>query len=119
MSLQLPSFTPPYSATPIQNAYAWIANLLIDFRAMSGSLMMSIDASASDAAAGYPPIQGIAITLGQTLVPVNGNTPAVTFPTLQELLADPEFAQAFGVIRTKLYTQLLNHSTFAGSTEVA
>ena len=127
MSLQLPTFQDPTRATPIANAYAWISNLVLDFRANNGqgggSLMVGINASAADAAAIMPAVAGVSVTLGQTLVPANPvatpPAPAVTFPTFAQLMTDPDFATAFGTIREKLYTALLQHPAFAGATEVA
>lgn len=122
MSLQIPSYPDPTSTTPIANAYAWISNLVLDFRANSGqgggSMMIGVNRSAADAAALMPAVAGVAVSLGQMLVPATGNTPAVTYPTFAELMSDPEFAAAFATIRAKLYTPLLSAPAFAGATEV-
>lgn len=123
MSLQVTSYPDPTSLTPIANAYAWIGTLMLDFRANGGQgggwLRVDVNRDAADAAALMPAAAAVPVQLGQTLVPANGNTPAVTFPTFAQLMADPEFAAAFATIRAKLYTELLTVPAFSGATEVA
>jgi len=122
MSLQIENYPDPTSVTPISAAYAWINSLTLDFRANSGqgagSIMVGVNRSAADAAALLPAVVGVPVQLGQTLVPANGDTPAVVFPTFAELLADPEFAAAFSTVRAKLYTALLAVPAFASAIQV-
>lgn len=105
MALSIPSIVNPYdSANPIAPAYAWLSSLGLDLAHGAGQLVLSVhpreDAWMSQ------PIARIPVTLGQD------------FPTLPELMADPEFAAAYAVIGGKLYAALLDHPQFAGSTIV-
>lgn len=128
MSLQLPSYPDPTNpAVPITDAYAWATSITVDFRAAAsgaggGSMMIGVNRSAAAAAANAPPVGGIPIAFGQTLVPANpSETPpvaAVLMPTFAEMMQDPEFAAAFATIRAKLYGWIAPHPAFAGATEV-
>lgn len=133
MSLEIPTYTIRYDATRervLTDAYAWVCNLTVDYRAVTGAFMVSIDASAADANAGYPPLDGVQVTLGQLLVPADPAAAPpveeVRFPDLPTLLAraDALLAAApslgaHGAIRAAIYEALQAlHPLFAGSTQV-
>lgn len=125
MSLQVPSFTDQYHATPLVNAYAWITLLAFDYFTGNGRIEVSVHPDAASAAALKTPIARVSVQPGQVLVKATENTPAVTFPTLVELFTAAAAAQRAnpaldpeGAIREALYQALLGHPLFAGSTEV-
>ena len=109
-ALRLPSFPNPHDRNnPVANAYAYIGALTISFRDNTSTTVLHVHPNAAawqDAPLGYIPIQG-----GEALA---GDT---HFPSLNEFMADPEFAQAFGVIAAKMYAQAKNHPQCAGATD--
>ncbi len=125
MALSIPSYTTPYSSTPSTDAYAWSSNIAVDFASGNGRVTVNVHPDEASANAGLPPIDQIGVTLGEVLVPANGDTPAITFPDLTGLIA--EAAQAvvdepsltpFDAIRQVIYTNLKNHPKLEGSTDV-
>ena len=120
MALSTPTFPNPYSSTPLTNAYAWLAFLALDLSAGQGRVAFNVHPSEADWS--KPPMGQLSITLGQDLNPpaVGGPPPPpAVFPTLAELMADPEFAAAYDVIGRKLYEHAAAKvPAFAGSTQV-
>jgi hypothetical protein len=91
MARQIPSFPDPRDpSAPLADAYAWLAGLALDLA--TGQGQFTINVHPHEAAWQSPPVAQIGIALGQVL------GPGVTSPTLAELMADPEFAQAYTVI---------------------
>jgi hypothetical protein len=127
MAIQISSYPSPYSATPLINAYGWITGLSLNLAEGIGSVTLAVNPSQADD--GKPPIASITVRLGQVLVagdpgdpnatPPVAPTPAVTFPTLEQMLADPTFLAAWVTIATALYTGLLADPQLAGSTVLA
>lgn len=110
MPIQLPTYPNPYSALPLTNAIAWINFLSLDFSAAEphGRLEVSINVDAAAAAAYKQPINKLGFVLGRDF----GANHHV--PSFAELMADPEFAAAFSVVRSKLYDMLLTLPQFDG-----
>lgn len=126
MSLQLPSYPDPTNTSPITNAYAWIAQINLDFVAGSGRVVVWVNRDAASAAAGLPPVATLGFALGEVVVPASGSAPAVTFPTLAQLLTSAATIQAatpanapFDSFRQAVYQALMTLPQFAGATEVA
>lgn len=124
-SLQVPSYPAPQFATPVANAYAWVAALSIDFSTGTGAVTVYVHPNAAAASALLPPIDVFRVALGETLVPAKGQTPAITFPTLPQLqTAAAQAVQAnpaldpFTAMRLVIYQNLVNHPKLAGSTAV-
>lgn len=126
MSLQVPSYPDPTSTTPVTNAYAWIASLAIDFVSGAGRVTVWVNRNAASASAALPPVATLDYGLGQVITPASGSTPAVTFPTLTQLLTSAATIQAanpssapFDSIRAAVYQALQALPQFAGSTQVS
>jgi hypothetical protein len=109
MSLLIPEYPNPFQATPASNAYGWISTLALDFTTPipSGRVALNVHADTAAALAGAQSIDQPAFVLG-----VDG------FPGFGELMHDPEFAQAFAVVRSKLYAAIGRQPLFAGAVEV-
>lgn len=106
MSLRLPSYPDSHYANPLADVYAWVAMISIDFGTGSGRVMVNVHPDAASAAAGKFPLDQVGVTMGRG------------FPSLAEMMADPQFAAAFGVIRTKLYDHLKALPAFQGAVDV-
>jgi hypothetical protein len=101
MSLILPDYPDPQGAPGdvIPRAYAWIEHLQLGFSDGSGRIVLWIHRSPEAAATWTDPEQPNTPPADQEeFHPGDG-----VIPTLPDLLADPEFAAAFDVIRTQLY----------------
>jgi hypothetical protein len=115
----------PYGTEDLQSAYAWIVLSSADFTSWSSRLVLGVNKDAAAAQAGKPFLKTYEFTGGQVLVQaVYGNegeviTPAVTYPTLQEKLQDPEYAAAFATIRAKEYEWAKLHPDLAEGIDVA
>jgi hypothetical protein len=117
MALILPSYPNPHDPdNPLVNAYAWLAELRLDLFTGQGQIVFNIHPNA--AAWQSKPVDQLGIALGQVLGPGPEGGPAATFPTLAELMADPEFAAAYATIGAKLYAIADLHPALAGATEV-
>lgn len=144
--LSIPSYPNPYATTPITNAVGWISFLALDFSTPvpSGRVVLNVNADAQGATQYKPPIVQKSYSLGQVLraeipgtpeipgnpgdpnadppvppteaVPAVPGVPAIVFPSFADLLGDPEFAQAFGVIRAKLYAAVAVCPCLEGAT---
>lgn len=111
MALTIPSYPDPRDPDhPLTNAYAWIAALQLDLRGGGGAVVLSIHPRES--AWRGQPAGVLRVGLGEHL------TPGGRFPTLDELMADPEFAGAYAVIGRKLYEQSTKHPLFRDATVV-
>ncbi len=126
MSLLVPSFAAHQFATPLTNAYAWVSGLAIDFGTGAGRATINVHPDVASALASKPPIDQVTIGLGDILVPAQGQTPAVTFPTLSQLVASATAEQKstptldpFAALRAAIYSALISHPLFVGSTQVA
>lgn len=126
MALLIPSFPDPRDpATPLQNAYAFISEVTFSW---TGQSRLTISVNPNVGAWTGAPVGQVQVRAGEILVPAVYDdpvspdrtivTPAVTYPTFEELLADPEFAQAFALIGAKLQAPLLNHPRLAGATVI-
>lgn len=103
----------PYDpATPLTNVYAYAAGLGLD--ASNGSGQVTYNAHPNANAWTGTPIGQVSIQLGDVIVPVNGEIPAVVMPTLAELMANPQFAQAYTTIGQVLDAYAVQHPAFAG-----
>lgn len=123
MALRIPQFENPFDpSNPFADAYAWTAGLGLDLFAGQGRVTANVNPNEN--AWQSPPIDQVSISLGDELSPAvydqDGNvvTPAVKVKTLAELMADPEFAQAYQVLGGKLYQELAKHPKFSGATQV-
>jgi hypothetical protein len=122
MALNIPTYANPFDpANPLTNVYGWTAFLALDAFADQGRLQLSINPN--EAAWKAQPLATLSVSLGQVFTPANTNaTPpvaAVAFPTLDELMADAEFAAAYEVIGQKLYAALVaNHPALTDATVV-
>ncbi len=122
MALSIPTFENPYDpSTPFQNAYAWTANLALDV--FHGLGRITLNVNPNENAWQGSPIGQVSINLGEVLVPASQDeqgdpVPEVRIKTLLELMTDPEFAQAYAVIGSKLYAEAIKHPKFAGATQV-
>jgi hypothetical protein len=107
MSLVIAATVPALSA-PLHQAVAWIGGLQLNFMAPvpNGVLTLSVNADAQAAIEGRPPVRVDHLVMGRDL------------PSLAELMADPEFASAFGTMRTKLYAALLASGHYPGAIDV-
>lgn len=119
MALNLPTLATPYGIE-LTNAYAWLSGLALDLSANTGRCVLNVNPD--EAAWQSTPVVQVAVSLGQVLTPGDPTaSPPVEptlFPTLSELMSDPEFAQAYSVIGAKLYAALLAHPALAGATVV-
>jgi hypothetical protein len=117
MARQIPSFPDPRDKlNPLVDAYAWLSALSLDLASGQGQLVLNIhphEAAWQDA-----PAAQLGMALGQVLGPGPEGGPPVTFPTLAELMADPDFAAAFAVIGAKLYAAADLHPLLVGAVEV-
>lgn len=107
MALIVPSFDNPYDpAHPLTDAYAWIAGLFLDLHSGNGRVVLNINPS--EAAWNAIPVAQVSVSMGEAVVAgdANADPPVspVVFPTLPELMSNPEFAQAFNTIGYVLYT---------------
>lgn len=110
MALIIPNFPNPHDpGHPIANAYAWLAGLALDLAHDQGSIVFNIHPNEESWQA--QPIGQVTIALGQKVF-VTGTT---LFPSLSELMADPEFQEAYEVIGRKLYGAALGSPQFAGA----
>lgn len=127
MALSIPVFPNPFDqANPVQDAYAWIAGLALDLFAGTGRVVLNVHPNAQ--AWGSQPLMQMSISLGDIIIPaVEGNpnadppispVAAVFFPTLGELMQDPEFASAYAVIGGKLYGALKEIPVLSESIDV-
>ena len=125
MALNVPEFPDPRDpANPLKNAYAWLAWWALDLSNDTGRLVLNIHPN--EAAWTAAPVAQLGISLGQVLVPAKPGdptadppvpaTPEVRFPTLEALMADPEFVAAYNTVGAKLYAASLNHPKLAGAT---
>lgn len=114
MSLEVPQFNAPQFAAPVQNAYVWAGVLHIDFRDMSGNVLVIVNPDAASAGSGKPPLETFPVPMGQ---PVTHGGPVV-LKSLSEWMADPVVGPAFLTIRTAIYASLPTHPRLAGATEV-
>lgn len=119
MALSIPTFPNPYSSTPLANAYAWLAFIALDLSTGQGRVAFNVHPSAEDWS--KPPLGQLSITLGQDLNPPAAGgppPPPAVFPTLAELMTDPEFAEAYRVIGAKIYQHAAAKvPVFAGSSQ--
>jgi len=110
MAMNIPSFPIPYSSTPIGNAYAWLSFFSIDLFAGRGRVVYNVNPTSGDW--DKSPVGQISVSLGQE---IDGGE---HYPTLAELMADPEFAAAYNVIGAKLYQHAAERlPVFAGSSQ--
>ncbi len=127
MALGIPSYPSPFSSTPITGAYAWLSFIALDLFSGQGRVVFNVNFAETDWS--KPPVDQVSVSLGQTLkaaTPGDANaeppvaeTPAVAFPSLAELMADPEFAAAYNVIGTKIYQQAAAKvQAFSGASQV-
>ena len=111
----------------MENAYAWLSFIALDLFAGSGRVVFNINPTADDW--DKPPVAQVSVSLGQMLTPATPGDPnatppvpateAVTFDTLQDLMSDPEFAQAYATVGAKLYARAAAKvPAFAGATQV-
>jgi hypothetical protein len=133
MALTIPSYPIRFDpANPISNAYAWLAGVYLDLSSNSGRVVLNVHPNAASWQS--PPVDQVAVALGQVFGGPGATSgpdpglPAVRFPTLGELMADPgpvgdtgiSFAQAYAVIGLKLYAELAARvPALAGAREVA
>jgi hypothetical protein len=119
MPLAIPDYRSPFSATPVKEAYGYIKAISLDSEQLTGKLVLRIyyDQASADMA----PIDELQVAAGEMTVPATPDqvvpdgdgtkvipgTPAVYFPSLADFMADPEFAQAFAVVASKLEVALL------------
>lgn len=105
MALSVPSIADPRNpAVPVVNAYAWLSSLRLDMATNSGAIVLTVNPS--EAAWQAQPIASLSLALGQG-----------GMPTLDQLMADVAFAQAFNAIGSKLYAlAATHHPDLAGST---
>jgi hypothetical protein len=125
MSMTIPTFRNPYDLTgaPLADVFGWIRVVCLDAATGVGRVVLSLNPNPA-ASGTSPPIAEIPADLGAVLVAgappaMDGSTPevpAVKFATLDELLADPEFAQAFGVILARLEREFLKVPELAQAT---
>lgn len=126
MALNIPSFPDPRDpANPITNAYGFIAEVTFSW---IGESKLTINISPNAAAWTGAPVDQIRVKAGEILAPAQYDnwqspdrkviSPEVRYPTFEQLMADPEFAQAFAVIGGKLQTALAGHPRLAGATNV-
>ena len=109
MALSIKNYPDPRDpANPLPTGYAWLSFLALDLRAGSGRL--AFDVHPSESAWQGQPVGQVAISLGQ-------GVGASHFPSLDELMGDPEFAAAYQVIGSKLYGAALSTlPAFEGAT---
>lgn len=110
MPIQLPNYPNPFSSLPLTDAIAWINFLSLDFSSPEpqGRIEVSINVDAASASAYKQPIAKLGYVLGYQLDATHH------VPSFQQLFADPEFAAAFGTVRSKLYDMLLTLPQFDG-----
>lgn len=106
MAVQLETYNNPYDpANPIQDAYAWLSFLAIDLRSDNGRIELTVNPN--EAAWQATPLGTISVALGQVYTPADPSADPpvveVRMPRLDELMSDPDFAQAYNTIGTKLY----------------
>lgn len=94
----------PYSATPLNQAYAWIGNLTIDFMSGNGQIQVVVNSDILSGYTGKPPVKVLNERLGEGL------------PNLQQVLY--ENAESFGKIRAYLYQKLLELPEFSNGFEI-
>lgn len=118
MALIIPSYPNPHDpANPLVDAYAWMASLILDLASGQGQIVLNIHPS--EATWQSPPVAQLGIALGQVLGPGPEGEPAVAFPSLDELMADAEFAAAYATIGARLYAAAVaTHPALAGATQV-
>lgn len=109
MALTIVNFPDPRDpAHPLPTAYAWLSYLALDLRAKTGRILFDVHASESSWQG--QPVGQVGVSLGQ-------GVGLDHFPTLDELMADPEFASAYATIGAKLYAaSLASVPSFAGAT---
>lgn len=118
MSLSVLDHPNPYTVENLPVAYAYIGRLEMDFTTNMGQLRVDVYTDAAAALADKQPVERPVIALGDFMGTAEDGTPIRT-ATLAELMADPEFAAAFSVIRAKLYSDVVRrHPAFAGATDV-
>ena len=110
MAIAVPEFTSPFDpANPVKDAYLWIASLALDNAAGTGRLTLNIHPNA--AAHTAQPLAQINVTLGQVFQMGNQMAeppvPEIAFPTLAQLMNDPEVANAYAMLGAKLYAALV------------
>lgn len=118
MALNIPSIENPFDPNnPLTDAYAWIVNISLDIYSNNGRVILNINPN--EEAWSAPAMRQVSIELGQITKPINENNDTeVRVKTLSELMADPEFAQAYSVLGAKLYAEVLKHPIFENSTIV-
>jgi hypothetical protein len=118
MAIQIPSFPNPNDkANPLVNAYGWLAGLSLDLFTGQGQVVFNVNPNPS--AWQSKPVDQLGIALGQVLGPGGEGEPAVTFPTLEQFMARPGFAQAYATIGKEIYDAAVAlHPLLAGAVEV-
>lgn len=92
------------SGISLDAAYCWISHLILDLRSLRGRVVLDVHPTAANWQ--LIPVEQIEVFTGQQI------------PSLAALMADAEFAAAYNVIGTKLYTAIAaHHPEFAGATE--
>lgn len=119
MAIEIPTFPNPFDANnPLTNLYAWMSFIAFDVSSSSGRLVLNIHPN--EAAWSNLPLEQIDIALGQLLQPGDPDAePPVApihFPTIAELMAIPEFAEAYLTIGAILYQKSLDHAKLQGAT---
>lgn len=121
MHLNIPTYQSIYSLIPLQNTVGYISLLVLDTSSPEGSgrLMININVDEAAADAYLPPIGQVSVSMSQTFDTgerdEGGNPIVVTFPDLGALMTDPDFANAFGIIKAKLYSELQKLPIFIDS----
>jgi hypothetical protein len=124
MSKQITNFQTLKLRNSLPAAYAFISELTIRFdRATEQSTVnftvdVYEDRDAYDAK--YPPLERIALWLGEILVPedqVSGQT-LVQLQTLPQILANPTKLNSFTDLKDIIYQELDRHPRFAGGIDV-
>lgn len=127
MSLQITDYPDPQGVEGdvIPFAYMYIVQTDLCYVGdTSGRVIAFIYRSAAAALAGtVPSVDTISVALGETLVPADGETPAVVFPTLTELATEAAALQQatpaldpFGAFRAAVYNGLRLHPKLTGLT---
>jgi hypothetical protein len=100
LAINIPKYQSVYSNSPVENAYAWMSHIVVDFRRKSGTFRMDIHPHIDDWEKN--PIGQISVSLGDSSDEEN-------IKTLDQLLQIPEFKQSFEVIAFILYQESLKH----------
>jgi hypothetical protein len=118
MAFVVPSFPDPHDPeTPLANAYVWRSKVTLDVATGQGEMVMNVHPR--EATWQSSPVDKIVIRLGEVLAPGDGWSPPVSFPTIDEFMADPEFAAAYATIGAKLdAAAVARHPLLAGAVPV-